>query len=44
MWRDYVAPGVVVAVAPQPMRPIPPQSGLVGWTMTMGVRVALGNG
>jgi hypothetical protein len=44
MWRDYVAPGVIVAVAPQPMRPIPPQSGLVGWTMTMGVRVALGNG
>lgn len=44
MWRDYVAPGVVVAVVPQPMRPIPPQAGLVGWTMTMGVRVALGNG
>lgn len=44
MWRDYVAPGVVVAVVPQPMRVIPPSAGLVGWTMTLGVRVALGNG
>jgi len=44
MWRDYVAPGFVVGVVPQPMRPIPPSAGLVGWTMTLGVRVALGNG
>jgi len=44
MWRDYVAPGFVVGVVPQPMRPIPPSMGLVGWTMTLGVRVSLGNG
>lgn len=43
MFRPFVPPGTIFGVVPQPMRPIPPQMGLVGWTLTLGVRVALGN-
>jgi hypothetical protein len=44
MWRPHVPVGTIVGdPVPQPVRPIPPQRGLVGWTFTIGARVALGN-
>ena len=43
MWKPWVPPGTIFGVVPQPMRPIRPSGGMAGWTMTLGVRVALGN-